>query len=464
MVQQLYPSLELSPKLALRPELRLTQQMLVTIKLLSLARLELEDVIRQELMDNPALEESFEAVSSKERADAGGEGFDFGGLSLYPGGRKGVRTQSGDGDQDMEDRFRREDSLFDEVLRQVRLAFDDAQSRAIGSHIAGNLNRDGYLACAVEEIAAACGTAPGQVSRVLTVMQGFEPAGVCACDLKECLLLQLKRLEERQHLAEEIIRDHLRLLERGDLQVLCRATGTTMETVQAAVRTIRGLEPKPGRPFYGEISRHVVPDAYAFRKGERVEIRLNDKGLPRVTVSRRFGELLKRNGAVTKADRAYLKDKVKFARYFTQAVEQRRAALLTVLELVLTRQKEFFDRGPGSIGPLMLKDVAGVVGYSESTVSRTVSGKYVQTPHGVFSLKHFFSGALKHGEEGSVSSRSVQEKIRGIIAGEDPRIPLSDGRVRAMLVGSGIEIARRTVAKYREQLRIQPACRRRQWQ
>ena len=308
--------LELSQKTILRPELRLTQQMLVTIKLLSLARPEFEEVIRQEMMDNPALEESFEAVSSKERADAGGGEFDFDGLSLYPGGRKGTPTQSGDGDQDMEERFRREDSLFDEVLRQVRLAFEDAPSRAIGSHIAGNLNRDGYLACAVEEIAAACGTAPCQVRRVLTVMQGFEPAGVCACDLKECLLIQLERLEARDHLAEEIIRDHLRLLERGDLQALCRATGTTMEAVQAAVRTIRGLEPKPGRPFYGEISRHVVPDAYAFRKGERVEIRLNDKGLPRLTVSRRFGELLKRKGAITKADRAYLKDKGEIRRIF----------------------------------------------------------------------------------------------------------------------------------------------------
>lgn len=453
------PGLELRPRIDQRPELRLTQQMQIAIKLLGLSRLQMTEAVRQELIENPALEvlpEAPEAAVPEEAA--GGEAP---AAELYPGGRRGSRRHGEERGFEAEDLPGPGESLAEHVVAQARLAFRDERDFAVAVYLANNLNRSGYLEVTVGEAAAECGAEVVAVERVLAVMQGFDPAGVCARDLRECLLIQLGRRGKAHGTAARIVVEHLPLLARGRLADIARALDASAEEVAAAVRLIRSLEPKPGRPFFGEISRWVEPDLYARREQGRLVVRLNDRGLPRVAISREFAELAKRGPASSSQERAYRRARINAARQFVDGLAHRRQTLLTVATAILERQPDFFEKGPEHIAPLALKDLTAETGFSEATLSRATADKFVHTPHGVFGLRHFFSGALQNADGSEISTSTIRRMIREIIRGEDPRRPLSDAKICRALGASGITVARRTVAKYREQMRILPAGHRR---
>lgn len=450
------PGLELRPRLVQRPELRLTQQMQIKIKLLGMSRLQMAEALRQELIDNPALEvlpDTPERLSREAPEELP--------AARYPGGRRGNRRGGEPAGFDAGELAGPGESLAEHVAGQVRLAFTDALSLRIGGFIAGSLDRSGYLAAAVEEVAAACGASLEEVERVLRVMQGFDPPGVCGRDLRECLLIQLRRIGARGATAARIVDGHLPLLARKKLDEIAKTLGEPLEAVAEAARLIRSLEPKPGRPFFSEVSRWVEPDLYAALEDGRLVLRLNDRGMPRVGLSRQFAGGFPRKAAASRSERAYLRSRIVSARQFVDGLENRRQTLLHVAAAILERQRDFFEKGPDHIAPLALRDLKVETGFSEATLSRATSDKFVHTPHGLFCLRHFFSGALKDENGGDVSTASVRRMIREILQREDPGKPMSDAKICRVLTASGVVVARRTVAKYREQMRILPAGQRR---
>jgi RNA polymerase sigma-54 factor len=434
--------LTISPKPLLAPKLIMTPQLQAAIKLLAMPRQELEQAIEKELLENPLLE------------DAGGV-IDTG---PYPGGGRG--SGGSDGQRDFEAYTAREETLAEHVLAQVLDAFDDRPSRQIAAVLTGNLDRNGYLAISTAEAAALCRSFLAEVERVLAVMQGFDPPGICARDLSECLLIQTERKGLGESLVGKIIRSHLTDLERGNYRGIVKKTRCSTAKVLAAVELIRQLEPKPGRAFYNETSRYVEPDLYVTSDGDGFKVFLNERGLPALQISARYRSLLKKWSGAGDEERDYLREKLKAAQWFINSVEQRRRTIRRVMAAIVARQRGFFEQGRAHLKPMVLKDIAGEIGMVESTVSRAISDKYVQTPHGLIPLKSFFSSALQGRNGGEVSSSVARDRVGALVAAEDKRMPLSDEKIARRLMEEGIHLARRTVAKYREQLGILPSSRR----
>jgi RNA polymerase sigma-54 factor len=324
----------------------------------------------------------------------------------------------------------------------------------IGSMIAGNLDRNGYLTATPEEIAAMCGSSLHEVEEVLALMQTFDPPGVCAGDLRECLLIQLRQLGIEDAAVTDIVASHLRHIERGNFRAIKRATDLSIEDIFSAVEIIKSLEPRPGRPFGEQRTEYIVPDIFVTRTGRGFTISLNHDELPYLRVSSFCMQALRNRGKLSRREKSYLRDKIRAAAWLINSIRQRQNTILRVMESILKFQGDFFEHGVSHLKPLVLRDVAEDIDMSEGTVSRTTSNKYVHTPRGIFSLKFFFTGAIKRFHGDPLSAVSVQEKIRKLIASEDPRKPFSDDRITNMLNTAGIDIARRTVAKYREKMKI----------
>lgn len=458
--------------LDLKQELRLTQQLVITpqlqqaIKLLQLNRMELQEVIREELASNPLLEEEEEpfGVRTKE-AEAEGEFEEYWeglGVDIHWGPSPPRRSALDEDDRRPEDFATRQVTLQEYLLWQLRMAPLGPQEMRIGEEIIGNIDEDGYLRASVEEIASSCGSSTEAVERVLEVIQSFDPPGVGARDLKECLLLQLSQQEESSPLVEAILRDHFDALKRGDYQSIAKDLGLRMEEVLELMEQIKRLEPKPGRPFAPEATRVIVPDVIIYKTGDGFEVALNDDGLPKLRISRHYRRMLEEGGEGVPVE--YLKEKMRAAQWLIKSLEQRQQTLYKVTKSIVKFQREFLDKGIDYLRPLILRDVAEDVGMHESTISRVTTNKFAMTPQGLFELKFFFSGKVGDGAV-EMSVRRVKKLIQEIIAEEDPRAPYSDQRIVEILKARyGLEIARRTVAKYREGLAIPSSKqRRRNW-
>jgi len=491
---------ELRQVLSLKQTLQLvmTPQLQQAIKLLQLSRLELNELVNTEMLENPVLEESPEAdppeeasQTQEERQDQadekinqrlerkdkteevkGDEGLNEidwekyleNYSSYYP--RTGPRERPGDDLPAYETMVSKTPSLSDHLLWQLRMSSLNEHGQAIGAQIILNLNQDGYLVAddedrlegktAVQVVAETLEVKEDEVERVLKVVQNFDPVGVASRDLKESLLIQARHLGVENGLVYAIIESHLSLVERKNFQAIARALKVSKDEVIDAVRIIAQLEPRPGRVYTEEKPQYITPDIYVYRLGDEYVIVLNEDGLPKLKISPYYRR------ALTEASKGgethnYIQDKLKSAVWLIRSIHQRQRTIYRVTESIVKFQREFFDKGIAHLKPLVLRDVAEDLGLHESTVSRVTTNKYVHTPQGIFELKYFFNSGISRVEGDDVASESVKDKIRQIVAEENPKKPLSDRMIVDMLKEQNISIARRTVAKYREMLGILPS-------
>ena len=478
-------------------QLRLTQQLVMTpqlrqaIKILQVSRAELESLVDQELTENPVLEEqqADEKVETEPTVDgqsASEEWQPDGAQPEVPEAstidqidwKEFAENYSNDlhgsvggaaSDDDDERRPALENTLVkrtvlsDHLMWQLRLSDMPDAEKELAVLVIGSLDADGYLTVTVEEIAFLANVWPHLegVESVLRRIQDFDPPGVAARDLPECLCIQLRQLGlDDESLPTRIVRDHLLMLESRRFDRLAKELGVPLEQVAEATKVISVLEPKPGRDYGDGDTRYVTPDVFVQKVGDEFVVTLNEDGMPRLRVSPFYRQMLGHNGSPEA--KGYIQEKMRAAAWLIKSIHQRQRTLYMVTSSIAKFQREFLERGVSQLRPLVLKDVANDIGMHESTVSRATAGKYVHTPQGTFELKYFFTSSLRsaHGEE--VSAESVKARIQTIIAKEDGRKPLSDQYIAELLGKEQVDIARRTVAKYREQLGILPSSKRKQ--
>jgi RNA polymerase sigma-54 factor len=326
----------------------------------------------------------------------------------------------------------------------------------VAEAIIGNIDDHGFLQAGVEEICTATGACPEAVEEVLRKIQAMDPPGIAARSVQESLLLQLERRGLGTSLAATIVRDQIHLLETRNYTALARATGASTTQVTEAMNVITSLTPYPGNEYSNDDIGYIIPDVYVFKIEDRYVIRLNDDGLPQLRLSAEYQSLLGDPSRVSGEGRSYLRDKLRNAEWFIKSVEQRQRTIYKVMESLLKFQHDFFDYGPSRLKPLILRDVADDIGMHESTISRVTSHKYAHTPQGIFELKFFFSTGLSGDDGEMVAAASIRNRIQQIVKAEAADKPLSDSHIAEMLAGEGIRVARRTIAKYREQLGILP--------
>jgi RNA polymerase sigma-54 factor len=463
----------LSQKLVLTPSL---QQ---AIKLLPMSTLELADLLTQEVVENPMLEEvtaedlepdsvnPAEAAKSDAQADKDAQdSWDDSDYEYFFGEYldDGYRPHTPREVRELppiENTLSTPGALADHLLWQLSLQpGDDPLLRDLGSAIIGNLDDDGYLVASVEEIAAMGEWDTADVERVLRVVQGLDPVGVAARGLKECLMLQIAHLGLSGTATEMIVRDHLNLLQNQQGQEIARRLGLTLEELKHHVGVIRQLDPKPGSRHNRAASQHVVPDVYVVRVEDRYVAMLNEDGMPQLRISPVYRRLLDKNHD-NRETRAYVKEKFRSALWLIKSVDQRQKTIHKVATSIISFQQEFLDRGIEFLRPLVLRNVADDIGMHESTVSRVVNNKYMHTPQGVLEMKYFFHSGISSAYGESVSSVAIKQRIRKIIEEEDSRKPLSDSRIVRLLQDDGLILARRTIAKYREEMKIPTSSQRR---
>jgi len=458
--------------LEIKQDLKLTQQLIMTpqlqqaIKLLQLSRMELQEVITQEMKENPVLEEdndpeektgleereqtetAAEAETSERMKEYDWEEYMEGhGISTY------TSPKGEGGDTPWENLITRQATLADYLLWQLRMSPVVAhQQLEIGAFIIGNIDDNGYLQGSLEEI---CGemSCPAQMAEeTLHLIQSFDPIGVGARDLQECLLIQLQGLPEGNPLAEEIVQNYLAYCKKRDYRVLARKLKVTLAQVLAAIEVISHLDPKPGRPFSLDEAKAIIPDVFVYKVEKDYIVVLNDDGLPKLRINTYYREML--NTEKENVPRGYLREKMKSALWLIRSIQQRQMTLYKVTKSIVKFQRNFLDKGIDNLKPLILREVADDIQMHESTVSRVTTNKYAHTPQGIYELKFFFSGKVgRYGEE--VAVKRVQNLIKQTIVEEDPRRPYSDEKICRLLKDRyDITIARRTAAKYREMMRI----------
>ena len=348
-------------------------------------------------------------------------------------------------------------SLHEHLLEQVRLSEFTDEQMPVAEMIVGNLDEFGYLKSSVEELAFSTNIAPEKIQEVLTVLQNqFHPPGVCARDLRECLLLQIERAGKEKTIEGRIIRDHFDLLGKRRLPEIARALGEDVVDIQKAGQRIALLEPRPGRAFLPDNDQYVVPEVFVTRQGDDYVITTNNDHIPHLRISNTYKDLMAQADASPEV-REYIRDKIRAGKFLIKSIHQRQQTIVNIARQIVKRQREFMDNGVAFLKPLTMVQVAEVVGVHETTVSRAVSGKYMQTPQGIFEMKYFFTSGFQTATGEGMSNTSVKDMIDEIFKGEDPFKPLSDQEVVQMLTAKGIPIARRTVAKYRSELNILPS-------
>ena len=482
----------------LRQNLKLTQQLIMTpqlqqaIKLLQLSRLELVDTINQEMEENPLLEEvapdddqeisvnqdteemtvtDREEIRINERTEEltgegdGREEFDWASY-LEDYGPLGVTYDRQEGDATSWDNMLAAlPSLTDHMMWQLKLSRFTEREMRLGEQIIGNLDQNGYLVATIHEIAEQEKVEATEVEAILRKIQEFDPPGIAARDLKECLLIQARLLGVSSLLMEAIIQDHLKDLELKNYSHIARKLKVPLQEVLHAVQLIGQMDPKPGRIYSEEKVQPIIPDVYVFKSGDDYKIILNDDGLPRLRISNFYREIMVGNSgkANEETGKKYIREKVQSATWLIKSIQQRQKTIYKVTESIVRQQKDFFDEGMHCLKPLVLRDIADDVEMHESTISRVVTNKYMQTPRGIYELKYFFSSGIHRVGGDTIASKSVKEDIRKIISEENAKKPLSDSEIVELLDKAGITIARRTVAKYREMIGILPSSRRKKF-
>lgn len=488
-------AIEIKQRARMEQSLVVTPQLQQAIKLLQLSRLELNTLIQKELLENPVLEdieeaedeakeeeekkteaEKHEEAKDEDRShehtvdeigDKDGalkEPTDFDWESYigaynapeYEGDRETV-----DEGQTFENVLRQGESLQDHLLWQLQLIGGTAEELNIGTEIIGNVNDDGYLTASLEEIAEKTGSDVKKVEEVLLKVQDFDPTGVAARDLKECLTMQAKQLGPDSALIIKMINEHLEDLEMHRYDAIAKKMGLSIERVNEISKTISEMDPKPGRPFSQESPQYIIPDVYIQKVGDAYEVVLNEDGLPRLKISNFYRRSLMKGSEASTQTKQYIQDRLRSAVWLIRSIHQRQRTLFKVASSIVKFQRDFFDKGISFLKPLVLKDVAEDIGMHESTVSRVTTNKYMHSPRGIFELKFFFNTGIHQLEGAGIASEAVKSKIQKLVEAEDVSDPLSDQKIAEILKGHNVDIARRTVAKYREMLKIPPSSKRR---
>jgi RNA polymerase sigma-54 factor len=345
-------------------------------------------------------------------------------------------------------------TLGDHLRSQLSVSVLSDDIRDAAETIIGNLDEDGYLTAPLEEIAAMGNHTQEQIEAALKAVQSLDPAGVGARDLRECLLLQLESRNAKGGVAWQIVANHLRLVETRQLRELAKVLGRPAEHIEIAVRAIKRLNPRPGLRYSGPGARVVEPDVYITKDGDNWIIQMNDEEIPQLRLNSQYRKMLDRDQGATKDVRDYVRERYTSAIQLMKNIEQRKQTILKVCESIVRRQSEFLAQGLDSLKPMMIKEVAEEVGVHPSTVSRAVAGKYVHTPQGVFELRYFFSEAVQGPSGSGTPLLLLKRRVKKMIEEEDSAHPLTDEQITAMLQASGIQVTRRTVAKYREDMKI----------
>lgn len=441
-------------------QLTLSPQMQQSLQLLQAPVAELRQLVASELASNPVLEEE---APSQEGIDPTEARRNERISSLQEEWRDYMPQSKAAPSHSPEDEERRR-FLFDsqtshptlrDIVIEQAAGFPPREQRIV-EVIAGNLDENGYLRVSPGELAASAGVSEADLDLVLKKVKEFEPAGVAATDLTGCLLLQLERRGEGHGIAARILSHHLSQLARHRYDEIARDIRTPLNEVVAAARLIASLEPKPGRPFSSVDEQGVIPDLIVIAEGEGFVVRLNEEDLPRLKISREYKDMLAARGENEEL-LLYLREKIRGARVFLRSMQQRQQTLLAIGNQIVARQTEFFRMGAGGLKPLIMAQIAETVGLHVTTVSRAVSGKYMETPRGIFEMRYFFTPGYQNVDGTSVSNEMVKGAIREMVDQETPRTPLSDQEIVDQLSERGLKVARRTIAKYRDQLGILPS-------
>jgi len=475
MVLELRQQLKLAQKLVMTPQLR------QAIKLLQLNRLELTDALQVELEQNPLLEEVTEDPGQATNSDilASEEPKEPGEAAAtlkVPGDDPSTLAEINWADYantfDSDLSFSRETppadapSQFDFISIQPGLTAHmhwqltdlnlDEQGMDIAMYIIGNLDRHGFLQTTIDDISTYAGCPRESAEQILALVQKLDPPGIAARDIRESLLLQLTRKGLGDSLAYRIVSEHMNLLETRNYALIARKTGATVRTVTREIESITCLTPYPGNEFSNEQVNYIVPDVYVYKVDDEYVIQLNNEGLPQLKLSDAYMAMLKKHSDLNGDSLGYIREKQRSAEWFIKSLQQRQRTIYKVMESILKFQRDFFEFGPGHLKPLILRDVADDIDMHESTVSRVTSNKYAHTPQGIYELKYFFSTAVSTVDGDTVASESIRNRIRQLVQAENPVKPLSDNKISTILATENIQVARRTVAKYRDQLGILP--------
>ena len=471
-------ALELRLQLKLSQQLVMTPQLQQAIKLLQLSRMELVDVVTEELAENPLLEEGVEtkeeheegvanlegeAVSLKDAAPerevkAESEGMNDIDWQTYLEGYSLNSSDTRNSYESPEDRpsyeslLTRQESLKDHLMWQLNLSTFTVAERLAAAEIIGNLDDIGYLRASLEEMAETSETDLEVFESALKRVQQFDPAGVAGQNLRECLLLQLERLALSDSLAATILRDFIVELEGRKYPVIAKALKVSLDEVLNAAKMISSLDPRPGRAYNEEDVHYISPDIFVHKVGDEYVVTQNDDGLPNLRINSFYRNALTDSKSVDKKAGEYIQEKMRSAVWLIKSIHQRQRTIYKVTKSIVKFQRKFFDHGIEYLKPLVLRDVADDIEMHESTVSRVTTNKYVQTPQGLFELKYFFNSGISTADGDAIASESVKSRIKEIIAAENPKKPYSDQKIVAILEGQEINIARRTVTKYREML------------
>lgn len=470
-------AIEMRQQMKLSQQLVMTPQLQQAIKLLQLSRLELQDVVRQELEENPLLDEVPELEEIKEteqlelsekevepeapaaefqEVTAGEETREMDWESYLDGYNYTAGEQYYDDEErpSFENLLTRKSTLVDHLMWQLSLTKLTDEEMKVGTEIIGNIDDDGYFRASLADVASVCQVEEPFVEAVLKRIQEFDPPGVAARDLRECLLIQVKTLGMGGSLVEAVLTDHLKDLEARKYKQAARALGVDVNDILTATRIIANLDPKPGRMYGQDDVQYISADIFVYKIGEEYVVVLNDEGLPNLRINPLYsGEGKAGMQADPKAEE-YINDKMRSAMWLIKSIQQRQRTVYKVARSLVKFQRDFLDRGIEYLKPLVLRDIAEDIGMHESTISRVTTNKYIQTPQGLFELKYFFNSGISTNEGDFIASESVKNKIKEIVSTEDPRKPYSDQRLAELLSAHNINIARRTVTKYREMLRI----------
>jgi len=478
---------------------RLAPQLIQSLRLLQMPTLELEQLIQQELEINPLLElneeedldeeeeesetsesedsdtDAEEEPAESEEEDEALEELEFDEADLdtldkdqfdeedwehyfNESGYSGTSEEFDPNIEDYNNDGASRQSLEEALLEQLLLTDLSEEEHTIAQYIVGNIDQDGFFRSPVEDIADILGVLVEEVERVLSVIQTLDPSGVGARDLRECLMIQLRELGMENEKVMLIVQDHLDDLINRRYNKITRALGISTDDLREAEKVISGLNPKPGFDPEPRLNLNlVVPDLEVQKVGEEYIVSLTDRNVPSLRVSPVYRTLLTQSEKAGREAKKFVVERLNSAKWFIQAINQRRTTMLKVMKCIVENQIGFFEKGPGNLRPMVLQKVADKVEMHVSTISRVSNGKYVQTPHGVLELKYFFDGSLNRDDGGDISAKTVKEKISKMIQDEDTSSPLSDQKIADVLEKEGIEIARRTVAKYRDQMKINSA-------
>lgn len=461
----------------LSQQLVMTPQLQQAIKLLQLSRLELQDTITNELMENPVLEEVIDSPDpnivqegkkdSEENPEGSWEDYvqGYDSNSSTPPSMRAPR--SSEEFFNIENIGTKTETLNDHLMWQLKMTGLSKKEEEFGEKIIENINEDGYITN-FEDVAKDSGLSHDEAEEVLLRIQEFDPAGIASRDLKECLLQQIRQLNIKDGKLVALVKSHLNDLEKKNFPVIARKLAITVEKAMELTKFVLSLEPKPGRAFSFAETQYVVPDIYVFKVGNEYVISLNDDGLPKLRVSAYYKNMVEAKalkvGKLDDKSKNYIQDKLRSAVALIRSIQHRQKTIYKVTESIVRKQVEFLEHGVSKLKPMILREVAQEIGMHESTVSRVTTNKYIHTPQGIFELKFFFNNPVssRAGSE-DVASESVRQKIKQLVESENPKSPLSDQQLVDELKKFHIDVARRTVAKYRDTLGILPSSKRKKY-